>query len=72
MFFEKGYYYDGICLTVIYRKRMTTAPSDSDNLTVRVRGYIDNVLSLDTVRVMHAFRKEEKIERSDYEFDIIF
>lgn len=61
-----------IFLEVGYLKRMELAPSDSDNLTVRVTGYTDGVLRLDTTRVMRAYGKEEKIVKSDYTFGLSF
>lgn len=61
-----------IFLEVSYLKRMERTPSDSDNLTVRVQGYTDGVLRLDTTRVMRAFGKEEKTELSDYTFGLSF
>ena len=61
-----------IFLEVGYLKRMELAPSDSDNLTVRVTGYTDGVLRLDTTRVMRAYGKEEKIGKSDYTFGLSF
>ncbi len=58
---ESGWIYLG----VTYRKRMKT-PSYSDELIVRIKGYVNDIQYLDTTHVMHAFNLEENINESDY------
>lgn len=60
-----------IHLGVTYRKRMAS-PSADDELRVRIKGYVNDVLRLDTTHTMRAFRIEEKPKASEYMYDIHF
>lgn len=72
MMFYKGHNPGTIFFSIRYFKLLKRVPSDKENLTVRVKGYTDNVLRLDTTRVMRAFGKEGKTELSDYTFGLSF
>lgn len=58
-----------IYLGVTYRKRMKN-PSDADELKIKIQGYINDILYLDTMQIMRAFRSDEKIDASDYIYKI--
>ena len=58
---------------VTYRKRKETEPPvESELLTVRIKGYADDVQTLDTTRIMPAYYAKEKIVYDNYTFKIIF
>ncbi len=53
-----------VFLTFSYLK-LTTNPSDADNLSIRVKKYTDNVLEIDTVHLMKSYEigtDKDKIE----------
>lgn len=54
-----------IYLGVTYRKRMEN-PSETDELKIRIQGYVNDIQYLDTMHVMPAFKSDEKIDESDY------
>lgn len=54
-----------IYLGITYRKRMEK-PSKADELRIKIQGYTDEVLNLDTMQTMRAFRSDEKINESNY------
>lgn len=72
--YSKSWYTGSIHLGVNYRKRKISPsiPSKSDELKISVKGYVNNILQLDTVHVMHAFKAEEKISSSNYMFNLNF
>lgn len=62
---------DWIDVSVTYRKRMDS-PSSSDDLKIDMKGYVNNVLRLDTVNIMHAFDKDYKPSAKEYIYTIFF
>ena len=60
-FKDTGYIY----ISVTYRKRIKN-PSETDDLKIRIQGYCNDILKLDTLHIMNAFRSDEKIDVSDY------
>lgn len=58
---------------VTYRKRKKTEPPvESELLTVRIKGYADDVLVLDTTRLMRSFYAKELIMPDNYMFHVSF
>lgn len=62
---------DWIHIGVTYRKRMKF-PSISDDLTIKIKGYVDNIQHIDTTHTIHAFCVDDKIKESDYIFKLNF
>lgn len=58
-----------IHISVTYRKRMKN-PSETDDLKIRIQGTCNDIQKLDTIHIMHAFRSDEKIDASDYIFNL--
>lgn len=54
-----------VYISVTYRKRMKS-PSQLDDLKINTKRIVDNVLSLDTTHVMHAFDLKDKPSSSEY------
>lgn len=48
------------------------SPSPSDDLKIDMKGYVNNVLRLDTVNIMHAFDKDYKPSAKEYIYTIFF
>ena len=68
-----GTKHDFMYVVVTYRKRKKTEPPvESELLTVRIKGYADDVQTLDTTRIMPAYYAKEKIVYDNYTFKIIF
>lgn len=58
---------------VTYRKRKETEPPvESELLTVRIKGYADDVQVLDTTRLMRSFYAKELIMPDNYMFHVSF
>lgn len=58
---------------VTYRKRKKTEPpAESELLTVRIKGYADDVQVLDTTRLMRSFYAKELIMPDNYMFHVSF
>ena len=62
---------DWIHIGITYRKRMKS-PSISDDLTIKIKGYVDNIQHIDTTHTIHAFYVDDKITESDYIFKLHF
>ena len=60
-----------IDVSVTYRKRMDS-PSQSDDLKIDVKGYVNDALCLDTINVMHAFDMAYKPSAKEYIYQIFF
>lgn len=45
-------------------------PSETDDLKIRIQGTCNDIQKLDTIHIMHAFRSDEKIDASDYIFNL--
>lgn len=58
----EGTKHDFMYVVVTYRKRKKTEPPvESELLTVRIKGYADDVQVLDTTRLMRSFYAKELI-----------
>ena len=69
----KGTKHDFMYVVVTYRKRKETEPpAESELLTVRIKGYADDVLVLDTTRLMRSFYAKELIMPDNYMFHVSF
>lgn len=69
----EGTKHDFMYVVVTYRKRKETEPpAESELLTVRIKGYADDVLVLDTTRLMRSFYAKELIMPDNYMFHVSF
>lgn len=69
----EGTKHDFMYVVVTYRKRKKTEPPvESELLTVRIKGYADDVLVLDTTRLMRSFYAKELIMPDNYMFHVSF
>lgn len=69
----EGTKHDFMYVVVTYRKRKKTEPpAESELLTVRIKGYADDVQVLDTTRLMRSFYAKELIMPDNYMFHVSF
>lgn len=69
----EGTKHDFMYVVVTYRKRKKTEPPvESELLTVRIKGYADDVQVLDTTRLMRSFYAKELIMPDNYMFHVSF
>lgn len=60
------------CRGYIQEKEKDGAPVESELLTVRIKGYTDDVQVLDTTRLMRSFYAKELIMPDNYMFHVSF